>query len=274
MKQITLLLSISFLLLISCTSNKNSSNDRLSISIIESYSSIQLLPAFINVNEILLKARKDSMLKHPSGNILLDKMEQDTTREGPSIGISPFWEFFAPNVLQGKDGINYFDTSSILGYSKITDTTRVLQCLHDKELSKLFPGDLDILFAKGVMFSGYLKIHGTKKTSKNILLDHTDILKLYIKRETDVSELVGVVAKKVSDLIGNSRYSIALQLDNKVLSQLNADAYTVIISINGSDYSGSIIRSRINDPIPIGEIDNASLDILKNQFKDKIILSN
>ena len=117
----------------------------------------------------------------------------------------------------------------------------------------------------------YFKIHGLKKNTKIIQLDNSSIFKLFIKRE-GVAALLGGIAEKVEDLKGDSKYSIKLQLDNKVLSQLISDTYTIIIKVDNNVYSGSIVKSRINDLIFIGEIENDILEILKSEFKDKIII--
>jgi hypothetical protein len=264
MKHRTLFLSLLFFILISCNSKKHIAKEDFSISIIESYSAIQLFPVFLEANTILFNAKKDSILKHPSGNRLLDKLNQDTTQEGSSINDYPFWQVFIPQTYQGKDGNNYVDNSSILGFSKTDDTTKLLQYLHDIEISKLFPSDIDFIFSKGVMMNGYLKIHGIKKNSIIIQLDNSDIYKIIVEREGISGLTKGMVE------VDDSKYSIKLQLDNKILSQLISDTYTIIIKFNDNLYSGSIVKDRINDLIFIGEVEKDILEIFKNEFKDKI----
>jgi hypothetical protein len=264
MKHRTLFFSLLFFILISCNSKKHIAKDDISISVIESYSAIQLFPAFLEANTILFTAKKDSILRHPSGNRLLDKLNQDTTQEGNSINDYPFWQVFIPQTLQGKDGNNYVDNSSILGFSKTDDTIKLLQYLHDKEISKLFPSDIDFIFSKGVMMNGYLKLHGIKKNSKIIQLDNSGIYKIIVKRE-GISGLTGGSVEK-----DDSKYSLKLQLDNKILSQFISDTYTIIIKLNDNVYSGSIVKDRVNDMINIGEVGSDILQDLKSEFKDKI----
>ncbi|QQS51116.1 MAG: hypothetical protein IPM71_16415 [Bacteroidota bacterium] len=249
-----------------CTNKNEPKTNSIEFSLYESYNLIELSTAFNQANELIRKYQLDSIAKIKTGLSLLDSINKGSVK-GDSLRKPyedfPLFSVLVPNARTDKNGNNYLDTSTILGWT--TDTLKLKSYLN---LSRnVFP-EVTWITSKG--FSNrYLGLHAIKNINK-LPFNKNDIDSVII--EPTGPNSFGGVFEKISDLKGISKYRIELKLNSQLSNILGNNSYTLILKTYTIDYAGSVVNFKKfpGQYIFIGEMTSTDFQILKNNFESKM----
>jgi len=216
---------------------------KTSFELKESYDLLEVYPDFLKTDSII----SDSL----NGKYLL-------------------WNVFRPNIGITKTNESYVDTTSILGFVNIKDTSTVLEYFNDMSNKNVFPSDINFSFMEGGLLGDDLRsLIGLKKNKSSIKIEKLNIRKI-IAIEGGVMGILSPNSFK--KLRKNESYNIEIELENQFAKDIENETYTLCLVINDKLYSGSVVKSKLNRPIYIGQLDFNELSSLKNEFVEKFII--
>ncbi len=263
-----ILLCFAFLTLTSCFNKNNLKTNTVELSLYESYNLIELSSSFNDANKLLRKHQLDSMAKIKTSSTLLDAINEEAAKSD-SIKTNNFDDFplfsvFIPNTRRGRNGDNYMDTSTILGWT--TDTPKLISYLNLSH--NLFPANIKWMTSSG--FSGEYKCLYALKNVNKVTLKVNDIDSVIINPTGPNS--FGGVFEKMSDLKGISRYRIELKLSSNLSDILKMNSYILILKVNSAEYPGSIVKFKKFPAqlIFVGEIGTSDFQVLKSYLEPKM----
>lgn len=222
----------------------------VSISLIESYSFLELAGSIDSANTLL--AARQSDVATESGN-----------SEYATYGkTNPIYGILRPNIKMQSDGRYYAGETSDIGYISAEDTAQLLTYFRDSEVSALLPPDMELFFIPNVMDK--LTAYAVRK-EVSIQQLNPDQVKHYEFRRTGLTGILGIN-------INNEASLFFIHLGDDLISKLPADkTYTLLMNIDSATYAGSYVKTSPPSSVNMNSISKADKDLIERMFKNKVI---
>lgn len=258
------------LFLTNCNEVKKHQYD-IKIKLYESYDLIELYPYLIKANQEIRKHQLDSIANISTGIELVDKMNRENASRGNSetnsIENFPLFQVLLLNTTLHSDGKAYIDSSAHI--ASTLDSIRLRKYL--QQTYSVFPNNFNWKIT-GKLSGRFKCLHAIKFPRKEVNLTNRDIESIIIQ-PTGMTGL-GQVGEKIATINNDAKYWIKLTLKKELYNLLENRTYTLLLNTTTNEYSGSVVnfRKRPNQEIVIGEMDKNDIEIVKELFKDRIII--
>lgn len=269
------LILISTFLLESCSPVKTGNKKELSVSIVKTYYSQEILQLMFTADSINSAGNSSKSESGSSGDLidtsnlsLIEKIrlkDKNESEKDKAVDLHPLFNFFHPNIYTDENHQDFYVLSSIVGYALTADTEKVNVFMRQPVINEINNIPLNLTWVKAD--TNYFYLYGHENTAPIIDLGWQDIMQINLDK-TKTDELLKVARA----LTGYTKYKLSIELTKLSFKKINDlfskdDCLLISIRLGNSNYYFSAIKSGFKSSFVIAdEITESQADSIEDDF--------